>query len=90
VGQDRPNGAAPSMEHETSAFQRLTPREGEVLARLRQGKPNKIIAFELDIAESTVKVFVRRILGKLHVSNRTQLALLAHRQSAGAQPNGTC
>ena len=89
VAQDRPNGAGPSIEHETSAFQRLTPREGEVLARLRQGKPNKIIAHELEITENTVKVFVRRILLKLHASNRTQLALLTHGQSAGAQPNGT-
>ena len=89
VAQDRPNGAGPSMEHETSAFQRLTPREGEVLARLRQGKPNKIIAHELAITENTVKVFVRRILLKLGASNRTQLALLTHGQSAGAQPNGT-
>ena len=54
--------------------QHLTPREGEVLARLRQGKPNKIIAHELQITENTVKVFVRRILTKLDASNRTQVA----------------
>ena len=76
--QDRQDGAGPSTEHETSGLKRLTPRESEVLARLRQGKPNKIIAHELDISESTVKVFVRRILEKLHASNRTQLALLTH------------
>jgi DNA-binding NarL/FixJ family response regulator len=33
-----------------------------VLARLRQGKPNKIIAQELAISENTVKMFVRRLL----------------------------
>ena len=87
--QDRQNGTGPPFEHETSVLRRLTPRESEVLARLGQGKPNKIIAHELDISESTVKVFVRRILDKLHASNRTQLALLTHGQSAGAQPNGT-
>ena len=43
---------------------------------MSEGKPNKVIARELDIKESTVKVFVRRILGKLNVSNRTELALL--------------
>jgi DNA-binding NarL/FixJ family response regulator len=58
------------------SFESLTPRETEVLARLRKGKPNKIIAHELDITESTVKVFVRRILIKLHASNRTEVASL--------------
>ena len=72
--QDRQNGPGPSVEHETSALRRLTPRESEVLARLRQGKPNKIIAHELQITENTVKVFVRRILMKLDASNRTEVA----------------
>lgn len=57
-------------------FKGLTRRESEVLALLRQGKPNKIIAHELDISESTVKVFVGRILKKLHASNRTEAACL--------------
>jgi DNA-binding NarL/FixJ family response regulator len=48
---------------------------------LRQGKPNKIIAHELEISESTVKVFVRRILMKLHASNRTEVAFLVRGQS---------
>ncbi len=52
----------------------LTPREMEVAARLRQGKPNKVIAHELEISESTVKAFVRRILIKLHALNRTEVA----------------
>ena len=72
--QDRQNGPGPPIEHETSALRRLTPRESEVLARLRQGKPNKIIAHELQITENTVKVFVRRILMKLDASNRTEVA----------------
>ena len=74
--QDRQNGSGPPIEHETSALRRLTPRESEVLARLRQGKPNKIIAHELEITENTVKVFVRRILMKLDASNRTEVACL--------------
>jgi DNA-binding NarL/FixJ family response regulator len=41
---------------------------------------------ELDIRESTVKVFVRRIFSKLRVSNRTQLALLALAQAGSAAP----
>ncbi|MGH6945494.1 MAG: LuxR C-terminal-related transcriptional regulator [Geminicoccaceae bacterium] len=72
--QDR---AARSVEK--ASFQRLTRRELDVLARLREGKPNKIIAHELAISEGTVKVFVRRILIKLQAINRTEVAYLAHR-----------
>jgi len=72
--QDRQSGPGTPIEHDTSALRRLTPRESEVLARLRQGKPNKIIAHELQITENTVKVFVRRILMKLDASNRTEVA----------------
>jgi DNA-binding NarL/FixJ family response regulator len=87
--QDRQNRSkcGPSKDNEES-FESLTPRELEVLARLREGKPNKVIARELDIRESTVKVFVRRIFSKLRVSNRTELALLARAWSAGAEPDG--
>lgn len=52
----------------------LTRRELEVLAHLREGKPNKIIAHELRISESTVKVHVSRILRKLRATNRTEAA----------------
>lgn len=58
-------------------FDGLTPRETDVVDRLRQGKPNKVIAHELDISESTVKVFVHRILHKLGAVNRTEVAYLA-------------
>jgi DNA-binding NarL/FixJ family response regulator len=58
----------------------LTPREMEVVARLRQGKPNKVIAYELEISESTVKAFVRRILIKLNALNRTEVAHLTEGQ----------
>jgi len=54
----------------------LTPREFEVLMRLRQGKPNKVIAFELEMSESTVKVHVQSIMRKLGARNRTQVTYL--------------
>lgn len=57
----------------------LTPRQREVFDLLRRGKPNKIIAHELSMCESTVKVHVRQIMRKLHASNRTQAAFLAAR-----------
>jgi DNA-binding NarL/FixJ family response regulator len=61
----------------------LTPSEQRVLELLRKGQPNKVIARELDIEETTVKVHVRRIMKKLHAANRTQAALVAQ-EMAGA------
>jgi DNA-binding NarL/FixJ family response regulator len=82
-GDDQGHGdphprSSPSGEGETDPFQLLMARENEVLACLRQGKPNKIIAHELAISESTVKVFVRRILMKLGASNRAEAVVLRH------------
>ncbi|MFW8595902.1 LuxR C-terminal-related transcriptional regulator [Cribrihabitans neustonicus] len=53
---------------------RLTSRQSAVAEALRQGKPNKTIAFELGMCENTVKVHVRNILKKLNVVNRTEAA----------------
>jgi DNA-binding NarL/FixJ family response regulator len=55
----------------------LTARELSVLDLLREGKPNKVIATELEMQESTVKVHVRNILKKLQASNRTQAVRVA-------------
>jgi DNA-binding NarL/FixJ family response regulator len=88
VAQERQHGPQRgSNGHDNGLFERLTPRESEVLARLRQGKPNKIIAHELAISESTVKVFVRRILMKLHASNRTEVACLMRGEAVKATPD---
>ena len=88
--QDRQNGSkCDPGEDSKQSFESLTPREREVLALLREGKPNKVIARELGIREGAVKVFVGRVLGKLHVSNRTQLALRAPGQSGSAAPKGS-
>lgn len=57
----------------------FTPRELEVLDRLRRGLPNKLIAHELDICDNTVKVHVKHVMRKLGATNRTQAALLARR-----------
>jgi DNA-binding NarL/FixJ family response regulator len=55
----------------------LTPRQRDVLIRLRDGKSNKQIAHELGLTEGTVKVHVTAILRHLGVRNRTQAALTA-------------
>jgi DNA-binding NarL/FixJ family response regulator len=54
----------------------LTRREHEVLDLIRQGRPNKMIAAELSISESTVKVYVRQIMKKLGAINRTHACYL--------------
>jgi len=51
----------------------FTPREMAVLDRLALGKANKIIAHELKMSESTVKVHIKRIMTKLKATNRTEV-----------------
>ena len=53
----------------------LTERQAQVLALVVQGKPNKIICRELNLAEGTVKIHVTAILKALGVSNRTQAVI---------------
>lgn len=62
-----------------ASFQSFTPRQLEVLRLLQQGKANKVIAYELGVQESTVKVHVGEIMKKLKATNRTHAAFLAHR-----------
>ena len=55
----------------------FTTRQTAVVEALRRGKANKIIAYELSMRESTVKVHVRNIMKKLHATNRTEVAYKA-------------
>jgi DNA-binding NarL/FixJ family response regulator len=75
-------GAAPSPAASTGerweralATLALTERQLQVMKLVIQGKPNKIIARELDVAEGTVKIHVTAILKALNVGNRTQAIL---------------
>lgn len=62
----------------------FTPKELEVLGSLASGRPNKLIAHELLICETTVKVHLRHIFRKLGTTNRTHAALLAREMLDGA------
>ena len=53
----------------------VTARELAVVRAIQQGKSNKIIAYELNMCESTVKVHVRRVMKKLNAKNRTDVAI---------------
>jgi two-component system nitrate/nitrite response regulator NarL len=69
-----------SDEAETGAGQAvpsLSRRETLILRMLMQGASNKVIARNLVITESTVKVHMKAILRKLRLQNRTQAAIWA-------------
>jgi DNA-binding NarL/FixJ family response regulator len=64
---------------ETLSGLTLSPRQLSVARALRKGTPNKIIAYELNMCESTVKVHVREIMRKLKAKNRTEIAYLTNK-----------
>jgi DNA-binding NarL/FixJ family response regulator len=68
----------------------LTPRQGDVLALLLQGKPNKLIARELNVSVETVKDHVAAVLRALGVNSRTQAVLavsqMQQQAALGARP----
>jgi DNA-binding NarL/FixJ family response regulator len=55
----------------------LTPRQGQVLALIMQGKSNKEICRDLGLADRTVKVHVTAVLTALRVSSRTKAVVAA-------------
>jgi len=57
---------------------RLTEREREVALAIAEGKSNAEIGRELFMSVATVKAHVTRVLVKLELNNRVQVALLAH------------
>jgi len=57
----------------------LSPRQFDVLRLLIEGKCNKLICRELDLAESTVKTHLGAIFRRLGVNSRTQAVLAAAR-----------
>jgi DNA-binding NarL/FixJ family response regulator len=66
----------------------FTIRQAEVAQALRRGKANKIIAYELSLRESTVKVHIRNIMKKLKATNRTEVAYKINDLFAGTLAEG--
>lgn len=71
--------STPSPEPIELEIEPLSEREREVLRLIVEGFANHAIAETLNISLPTVKTHVQHILQKLHVSDRTQAALLALR-----------
>jgi DNA-binding NarL/FixJ family response regulator len=57
----------------------LTPRQSDVLLRILQGKPAKVISRELDLSAGTVKTHTSAVLRALNVTTRTQAVIAAGR-----------
>lgn len=74
AARPRADGAAVTKGDDVNFF---TERQAAVIEALRRGMGNKMIACELNLRESTVKVHVRKIMRKLNATNRTQAAFLA-------------
>ena len=71
-------GVAGRGTHAREMLERLTDREREVAVAIGEGKSNAEIAAELYMSVATVKAHVSRLLQKLDLDNRVQIALLAH------------
>jgi DNA-binding NarL/FixJ family response regulator len=65
------------LEGPPDGFHGLTPTQVKVLEGVNSGRLNKQIAFDLGIAETTVKAHMTALMRKLNVRNRTQVAIAA-------------
>ncbi len=66
-----------SAANNKTALDTLSAREREILLLIARGDSNKLIARELDIAETTVKVHIQHIFRKLQLTSRVQVAVFA-------------
>ncbi|MCU7835130.1 MAG: response regulator transcription factor [gamma proteobacterium symbiont of Taylorina sp.] len=65
-----------SMAKNESIYKRidsLTPRERQVMSRVTEGKPNKVIAHELSVSIKTVEVHRARMMEKMEASSVAEL-----------------
>lgn len=80
---------APHQPRSFAAETALTAREREVLRLLRTGRSNKEIARSLNIAVSTVKNHVHRVLEKTEATSRSDAARAAVQPAARAWPRSS-
>ena len=69
--------AAPEAASPEAAMPGLTPRQMDVLRCVIQGKPNKLIARELEVSEHTVKAHLSSVLRALDARSRTEAVYAA-------------
>lgn len=68
-------------EDAVARLRQLTRQQGTILQLICEGKLNKQIAYDLSIAETTVKAHITAIMRKLSVQSRTQAVLIAQEAS---------
>lgn len=78
------DSAATPSEEAVARMGLLTRQQARILQLICEGKLNKQIAYELNIAETTVKAHVTAIMRKLGVLSRTQAVLMAKEASFAA------
>ncbi|MEZ9821884.1 response regulator transcription factor [Shewanella sp. 10N.286.45.A1] len=59
----------------------LTPREYEVMEKILEGKLNKVVAAELNVAQRTLELHRQKVMQKMQVSNIAELAYLMGKSS---------
>jgi two-component system NarL family response regulator len=79
-GRVRPSPEVAARLADHICYPRLSSREIEVLGHAAAGRSNKQIACDLGLSESTIKNHMRRLMGKLQASDRTQSVTLALRR----------
>jgi DNA-binding NarL/FixJ family response regulator len=68
---------APGTESKKFPLPRLlAPREREVLDLLSKGRAYKQIAAEMELSMGTIRTYIRRLYGKLHVNCRTEAVVI--------------
>ncbi|SHM88047.1 response regulator transcription factor [Cryptosporangium aurantiacum] len=75
---DRVAVEAGAFERARAALETLSPRERDIVLGVATGRTNAQIAAELFLSVATVKSHLTRVMVKLGLDNRTQVALLAH------------
>ena len=73
----RPANESPPSATQTHSDYGLTAQERKILTLIAQGKSNPEIGKLLYLSSGTVRNYVSRIFGKLHVAHRTQAAVIA-------------
>ena len=75
------DGESAELDDAIDRLTDLTPQQLKILSLVCEGKLNMQIAFDLSIAETTVKAHITAILRKLGVTSRTQAVLVAQKAS---------